>query len=118
MGGCKNQKAHFTLVPIRTRIGVGSTLLVRDKHFFEQSLIPATVYVPVLHRVRYIRRLDQMFNDDGRLPVRVGGQRPVVGGGDATIVVVGPGFGKGLVPPRIAQRLQIFVHNVSGHDRS
>ena len=66
----KVEQSDLALVPVQGWVGFGSTVLVR--HLLEQALVPASVYMPVLHGMRHVRRLNQVLDHDGRLAVGVG----------------------------------------------
>jgi hypothetical protein len=54
----KVKESQFSRVPILDRIDLGASQFVRHHGFDKQTLVPAPVDVPMLHRVRNVRGLD------------------------------------------------------------
>ena len=99
------EKLELTAVPKVGRIAVHAIGPEGRVQLVEQPAVPLLVHVPVLHRVRHVRRLHDVFNDDGRLAVLV------------VQIGRGAGFplGKYLGPPVVAHLAQFAVENVCGH---
>ena len=75
--------------------------MVALKILEEESLVPFPIYMPMLHRVRNIRCLDQVLNDDCSLAVDRIARVHIV------VFLV-----KGLGPSSITEFLKVLVHNV------
>ena len=62
---------HLSLVPEFGRVGLGTTLAIRLHHLKEELFIEFDVYVPVLHTVGDIRRLDHVLQNNGGFAVDI-----------------------------------------------
>jgi hypothetical protein len=102
----KLKEAKLTLVPAFSRIHRCASISIRLVYFQEQALVPFAINIPVLHRVSYIRSLDQVLDDNGCLAVDYIGGR-----------IFFRMLGKSFTPASIPVIFQFLVHNVASHDR-
>lgn len=65
------EETDLAFVPVIGGIRIRSSVDVGLVHFRVQPFVPLDVNVPMLHRVGNIRRLDDVFDDDRRLPIDI-----------------------------------------------
>jgi hypothetical protein len=74
--------------------------------FEKESLIPFAIDVPMLHCVRYIRSLNQMFNNNRGFAIN-----------NFFWAFLCGLFRESFGPAIIAQSFQLLIYNISSHDR-
>lgn len=107
----KVKETNFSFGPANSWVGFRSTLLVGKIHFLKQLFIPFGVNLPVLHRMRDVGRLNQVFDDNRRFAIRISENFQITFFRD--VVAFECSF-----PSCISRCFEFLIHNTSQQVRS